>query len=165
MDAINTNIDDGSNNLVDPRMYSASIANKDVLHYGEAMAAEDQPEFQKAMKKEVNDLTASDVWELVDISTLPAGVRLIHMIWSFKRKRNPMGVLLKHKASSVLSRTGYVITFSGCPIVWVSKMQTEISLSTTEAEYISLSQSLGDVIPLRTIIKEISPILKIEVNK
>ena len=54
-----------------------------------------------------------------------------------------------HLASSVLSRTGYVLTFSGCPISWVSKMQTEIALSTTEAEYIALSQSVRDLIPIR----------------
>ena len=53
-----------------------------------------------------------------------------------------------HLASSVLSRTGYVLTFSGCPISWVSKMQTKIVLSTTKAEYIALSQSMGDLIPI-----------------
>ena len=40
---------------------------------------------------------------------------------------------------SVLSRTGYLIKFANCPIVYVSKMQSEIALSTTEAEYIALS--------------------------
>jgi hypothetical protein len=44
------------------------------------------------------------------------------------------------KTSSVKSRTGYVITFASCPVLWCSKLQTEISLSTTEAEYIALSQ-------------------------
>ena len=32
---------------------------------------------------------------------------------------------------SVLSRSGYVIMYAGCPIYWCSKMQTEIALSTT----------------------------------
>ena len=31
------------------------------------------------------------------------------------------------------STTRYVIRFMGCPILWVSKLQTEIALSTTEA--------------------------------
>ena len=35
-------------------------------------------------------------------------------------------------------------------------MQTEISVSTTEAEYISLSQSIRDLIPLRHIMLEVS---------
>lgn len=49
---------------------------------------------------------------------------------------------------SVFSRTGYVIYYYGCPLIWVSKLQSEISLSTVEAEYIALSQSMRDVIPL-----------------
>ena len=38
------------------------------------------------------------------------------------------------------------------PIVWVGKIQTEIVLSTTEAEYISLSLSMRDLIPLKQIL-------------
>ena len=40
------------------------------------------------------------------------------------------------KPESLLSRTGYTIYFKGCSIIWVSKMQTEITLSTTESEYV-----------------------------
>ena len=39
--------------------------------------------------------------------------------------------------NSVLSRTGYVIFLFGCPLFWYSKLQSEITLSTTEAEYIA----------------------------
>ena len=57
-------------------------------------------------------------------------------------------------ADNVLSRTGYVIMYADCPILWVSRLQTEIALSTAEAEYIALSQSLRDVIPLITLLKK-----------
>jgi hypothetical protein len=50
--------------------------------------------------------------------------------------------------STEKSRTGYIISFAGCPITWASKLQTLISLSTTEADYIALSQSLREVIPM-----------------
>jgi hypothetical protein len=43
---------------------------------------------------------------------------------------------------SVKSRTGYVLMLANCPLLWVSKMQTEIAASTMEAEYIALSQSI-----------------------
>ena len=56
---------------------------------------------------------------------------------------------------SVLSRTGYVVTYCGCPIVWSSKLQTEIALSTTEAEYIALSSLMRTLLPMRQLIKEI----------
>ena len=59
----------------------------------------------------------------------------------------------------VLSRTGYVILLFGCPLFWHSKLQTEIALSATEAEYIALRQSLRNVIPLINLINELLPVL------
>ena len=53
------------------------------------------------------------------------------------------------------SRTGYVIFYAGCPIVWKSKMQTTIALSTTEAELLSMSEALREAIYLMNLIKEI----------
>ncbi len=50
---------------------------------------------------------------------------------------------------SVKSRTGgYLIMFMNCPLLWVSKLQTQIALSTMEAEYIALSHSMREVIAL-----------------
>jgi hypothetical protein len=57
---------------------------------------------------------------------------------------------------SAVSRTGYVILYCGCPIHWVSKLQSEIALSTTEAEYIALSMCLRDLLPMRTLLTELS---------
>jgi hypothetical protein len=59
------------------------------------------------------------------------------------------------------SRTGYVITLAGCPLLWVSKLQTTIALSTMEAEYQALSASCRDLIPLRHTVKEASDALGI----
>ena len=53
------------------------------------------------------------------------------------------------------SRTGYVLMYGGCPIVWASKLQKEISLSTMEAEYGALSESLRYVIHMMQIITEV----------
>ncbi len=62
-------------------------------------------------------------------------------------------------------RTGFVIRYAGCPIGWCSKLQTEIALSTAEAEYIALSQALREVIPLITLMEELSEIFPLYVNK
>ncbi len=62
---------------------------------------------------------------------------------------------------SVLSRTGFVIMFAGCPITWSSRLQTEIALSTTESEYIVLSTAIRDVIPFLNLMKEILDIFDI----
>jgi hypothetical protein len=42
-------------------------------------------------------------------------------------------------ADNVYSQTGFIIYYAGCPIYWQSKLQTEISLTTAEAEYITMS--------------------------
>jgi hypothetical protein len=57
---------------------------------------------------------------------------------------------------SAVSRTGYVIMYCNCPIHWISKLQTEIALSTTEAEYMALSMCLRDLLPMRTMMNELS---------
>ena len=57
--------------------------------------------------------------------------------------------------SSAKSRTGYIITLGGCPILWKSQLQTEISLSTLEAEYSALSASLRTVLPLKSMLTEV----------
>ena len=64
-------------------------------------------------------------------------------------------------AGTVMSRTGYVLTYAGCPLTWCSKLQSEIALSTTEAEYIALSQALREVIPLITLLNEINEIFPV----
>jgi hypothetical protein len=46
------------------------------------------------------------------------------------------------QASLPFSFPRYVMTLGGCPIHWNSKLQTEIKLSMTEAEYIALSQAM-----------------------
>jgi len=52
------------------------------------------------------------------------------------------------------SKMGYVITYAGCPMHWTSKMQTEIALSTTEAEYIALSQAMREVLTIIWLMEE-----------
>ena len=56
--------------------------------------------------------------------------------------------------STAKSRSGYIITYASCPIVWASKLQPYVALSTSEAEYGSLSTSLRDVIQMMQIVEE-----------
>ena len=53
------------------------------------------------------------------------------------------------------SRTRFVVTFSNCPLLWVSKLQTEIALSTLHSEYVALSHSVRALLPLKILIKEV----------
>ena len=60
---------------------------------------------------------------------------------------------------NVMSRTGYLLTYAGCPVTWCSKLQTEIALSTMEAEYIALSQAMRTVIPLIQLMDELKELV------
>ena len=58
----------------------------------------------------------------------------------------------------VLSHTGFVIMYDGCPLTWCSKLQTEIALSTTESEYIALSQAMRETIPFMNLMVEVGDV-------
>ena len=45
--------------------------------------------------------------------------------------------------------------YKGCPMSWKSQLQTEICLSSTEAEYTGLSYALREVIPIMQLLEEI----------
>jgi hypothetical protein len=63
-------------------------------------------------------------------------------------------ILAPQEPSTAKSRTGYIIQYASCPLLWASKLQTQIALSTTEAEYIALSSALHEVIPLIELLRE-----------
>ena len=64
-----------------------------------------------------------------------------------------------------MSRTGYVLTYVLCTVLWCSKLHSEIYLSTTETEYIALIQEMLKVIPIMALIKEVYFILDIHLPK
>ena len=63
---------------------------------------------------------------------------------------------------SVKSRTGWVMTLGNIPVTWASKLQSEIALSTMEAEYIALSTGMRELVGCRKLINEITENCKIE---
>ena len=67
--------------------------------------------------------------------------------WSHSNTDNP---------DNVMSCTGYIISYAGCPVGYYIKFQAEIALNTAEAEYIALYQALGTVITLMTLVEELN---------
>eukprot|EP00956_Cyclotella_meneghiniana_P016409 scaffold25911_cov23-Cyclotella_meneghiniana.AAC.4 len=51
------------------------------------------------------------------------------------------------------------------PVLWKSKLQTEIALSTMEAEYVALSQACKDLFPFLDMVKELGNAVGIPVDK
>ena len=72
--------------------------------------------------------------------------------WTLDEQRDP---------DTARSRTGYIVTLNDLPLIWSSRLQTEISTSTAEAEYSSLASGMRALIPLRHIFKEIATTFKI----
>jgi hypothetical protein len=71
------------------------------------------------------------------------------------------------------SRMGYIFMFAGCPILWTSRVQGEVALSTTESEYIAISHATREVLPLIELLdelqdkgvieKEVKPVMRCKV--
>ena len=53
-----------------------------------------------------------------------------------------------------MSQSGWIIFYAGCPISWASKLQSQVALSTTKDEYIAMSPSLRDIIPIMGLLQE-----------
>ena len=61
-----------------------------------------------------------------------------------------------HDSTCVRSRTGFVICVSDCPVMWVSKLQTEIATSTLEAEYVAMGTCCRSLFPMIRTVKAIA---------
>jgi len=55
----------------------------------------------------------------------------------------------------VKSCTSFVLLLGSCPLYWSSKLQMEVTLSMTKAEYITLSQAMRALLPLHSLLHEV----------
>ena len=67
-------------------------------------------------------------------------------LWGYEDSQDP---------TCIRSRTRYTIMIGGCLVLWSSKLHTEIVLSTMEAEYISFSTSLKQLIPFKRLVDSV----------
>ena len=66
------------------------------------------------------------------------------------------------ESASVCSRTGFNIKCANCPITWKSKLQTRITVSTTETQCIVLLTELLETTLLMQLQRETCIVMKIE---
>ncbi|KAG8483260.1 hypothetical protein CXB51_022251 [Gossypium anomalum] len=59
------------------------------------------------------------------------------------------------------SLTGYVFTIGGCAISWKATLQTTVALSTTEAEYMAITEACKEAIWLKGLFSELNEDLQI----
>ena len=53
------------------------------------------------------------------------------------------------------SLTGYVFQINGCTVSWKSTLQQVVALSTTEAEYIALTEAIKEALWLKGLLGEL----------
>jgi hypothetical protein len=71
----------------------------DSMYFHQAMNAEDKDEFVKAMIQEVDCHVKGEHWELVHVSKIPPGIRVLPAVWAMRRKRKvATGVIYRWKA-------------------------------------------------------------------
>ena len=58
-----------------------------------------------------------------------------------------------------------MVTSVNLPLLWVSILHTDIALSTLYYEYVSLYHSIRELLPLKSIIKEVLENLVIDIEK
>ena len=66
---------------------------------------------------------------------------------------------------SVKSRIGFTLTLFGCPLLWSSKLQSDISLSSTAAEYIAFGAAMRELIPMRRLVEELGQLMSLEITQ
>ena len=68
------------------------------------MEAHDSESFREVMGKEIDSFNKEDIFKLIPIKDKLKHKSLILFIWSFKRKRNLLSNLIKHKARLYIHR-------------------------------------------------------------
>ena len=64
--------------------------------------------------------------------------------------------------TSACSRTGYIMFFGGCPLLWKSKLQTETALSTFHAEYMALAAAMHQLIVVQQFLQDLVACLSLK---
>ncbi|MEM7283838.1 MAG: reverse transcriptase domain-containing protein, partial [Pseudomonadota bacterium] len=76
----------------------STTSDPDTMNLDEAMKQPDRDKFIEAMYKELNDHIQRKHWKVIPMKSVPRGRVPIPMVWSMKRKRNPVGEIIKWKA-------------------------------------------------------------------
>ena len=67
-------------------------------------------------------------------------------LWGHENLQDPFGYR---------SGNWFVVTFTNFPLLWVSKLQTEIALSILHSQYVALTHYVRELLPLKPLIKEV----------
>jgi hypothetical protein len=107
-----TMLDNKTFNDFHPFPYVASLADKDSMNFAEAMRQTDSDQFVVAMEKEISDHVQREHWKIHSRREMRRSGylgRVIMAVWSFKRKRNPFGMITKLYKSRLCTHGGQTV--------------------------------------------------------
>jgi hypothetical protein len=78
--------------------FPAVDSKADTLTQSQMLRDTDRDKFVQSQTSEIASIQKMDVFEVHPIQTKPSNAHLLSSIWSYKRKRSPVGTILKHKS-------------------------------------------------------------------
>jgi hypothetical protein len=98
------------------------------------------------------------------------GKAILYLVWYLMKIRD-LGICFKpdpgkgficycdaeisgNRNRSFAARDPSIVFYAGFLVCWASKLQSQVTLLTTEAEYIAMSQALRDIIPIMGLLQE-----------
>jgi len=81
-----------------PQVNVAMDNKADTLTQSQMLKDPDRAQFVASQVSEVNGLHKMEVFEVLHMLTKPPTAKLLNAIWSYRRKRSPVGTILKQKA-------------------------------------------------------------------
>ncbi|GFW91920.1 retrovirus-related Pol polyprotein from transposon TNT 1-94 [Trichonephila clavipes] len=142
--------------------------------YKQAIRSRDASKWRDAMDKEINVMMERKVWDLVDH---PDNIKILENRWVYTIKYDENNKIVRYKARLVVrdsdfatnrddrvSMGGFITFIDETPISWRTFKQKSVSLSTMEAEYVSLTEAAKEFIWLKNVIDNKSLNLELSEN-
>ncbi|GFT69884.1 retrovirus-related Pol polyprotein from transposon RE1 [Trichonephila clavipes] len=142
--------------------------------YKQAIRSRDASKWHDAMDKKINVMMERKVWDLVDH---PDNIKILENRWIYTIKYDENNKIVRYKARLVAgdsdfatnrddreSMGGFITFIDETPISWRTFKQKSVSLSTMEAEYVSLTEAAKEFIWLKNVIDNKSLNLELSEN-
>jgi hypothetical protein len=91
-------INDMFHKKLDPTFYAMQMQNTDVLTHAQMKRQVDVSKVVEAQIPEIEGLMNINTFEFIDKTKLPATIRYLDLIWTYRQKSQPDGSLNKYKA-------------------------------------------------------------------
>ncbi|KAE8694589.1 hypothetical protein F3Y22_tig00110777pilonHSYRG00051 [Hibiscus syriacus] len=157
----------GYNRLnADPCAYFKRSSDNDfvilLLYVDDMLVAGPNKDHIEELKAQVTCMSPSSEEEMIEMSRVPyasaVGSLMFAMICTRPDIAQAVGVVNSDYAGDLdksKSTTGYVFKVAGGAVSWVSKLQSVVATSTTEAEYVAATQASKEAIWLKMLLEEL----------